>query len=459
MKDYGEELEGRIAAYIDGELPPAEAARLEVFLANTDPALAQQVIGMIAERHAVRSLPRPPAPEDLAGRIMEQVERTSLLNDSEHFTAPRRPWWQSRLAVAAALILILGGFSYFILEAVRRPDSSWRQTVMEDTARHDEGRDLAAARKTLPTAPAAGMKSAPSSDADRSAIAAATPQKSVAPAPAMAPNVPAAVTPAQQSVGELGADRQPTPVAITLAPRTAEEETRLRLELARFAEAAPGAANRLARQGVSEGQQQASAGNGPFGSANSAAASAQSQLANASNASNANEQFAARAAQGGAGVSQQKLQQNTESQQSGALQVEGQLNKNGVATFNAPVESRRAQDQLRQGGHSAYRVALHPDQLRQLVTDFPVRSETALAIAGGAGGSANEIAAPAVNTTQAAAKDVTLLLAEKPADEWIDCDITVVPPPATASTTAPQAPAATAPAAPPLDSPAATEPR
>ena len=67
MKENSEELEARIAAYIDGELPPAEAARLEVFLANTDPALAQQIIGMIAEKHAVRSLPKPPAPEDLAG--------------------------------------------------------------------------------------------------------------------------------------------------------------------------------------------------------------------------------------------------------------------------------------------------------------------------------------------------------------------------------------------------------
>src|SRR5436305_8431227 len=64
MSDSREELESRIAAYIDGELPAAEAARLEVFLANTDPALADQVIGMLADKHRIRAMPGAKAPED-----------------------------------------------------------------------------------------------------------------------------------------------------------------------------------------------------------------------------------------------------------------------------------------------------------------------------------------------------------------------------------------------------------
>ncbi len=61
MNSEREELEARIAAYIDGTLPPADAARLEVFLANTDAKLAEQVIGMIGDKHRVANLPKPRA--------------------------------------------------------------------------------------------------------------------------------------------------------------------------------------------------------------------------------------------------------------------------------------------------------------------------------------------------------------------------------------------------------------
>ena len=97
MTNVPEDLQERIAAYIDGELPPADAARLEVFLANTDPALAQQVIEMIAHKGSLRTAPRPTAPRDLSARIMEQIERTSLLHNVEEITTtPKRRWWQSR---------------------------------------------------------------------------------------------------------------------------------------------------------------------------------------------------------------------------------------------------------------------------------------------------------------------------------------------------------------------------
>jgi len=96
MTNVPEDLQERLAAYIDGELPPADAARLEVFLANSDPALAQEVIEMIATRGTLRMSPRPMAPRDLSARIMEQIERTSLLHNVEEITiAPQRRWWQS----------------------------------------------------------------------------------------------------------------------------------------------------------------------------------------------------------------------------------------------------------------------------------------------------------------------------------------------------------------------------
>src|ERR1035437_4217130 len=122
MTETREELEARIAAYIDGQLPAPEAARLEVFLANTDPQLAEQIIGMLSDRHRLRTLPRPAAPSDLAVHVMEQVERATLLNDVEHFSHPPRPWWHSRAAIAAGFILLIGGFSWIVALSVGGPN-------------------------------------------------------------------------------------------------------------------------------------------------------------------------------------------------------------------------------------------------------------------------------------------------------------------------------------------------
>jgi hypothetical protein len=118
MSDNQEELQQRIAAYIDGELSPAEAARLEVYLANSDPKLADQVVGMLADKVQVRAMPRPHAPADLFEHIMERVERASLLRED---VPHHRAWWQSRGAIAAGLAIVLGGFGYFVATSVLRP--------------------------------------------------------------------------------------------------------------------------------------------------------------------------------------------------------------------------------------------------------------------------------------------------------------------------------------------------
>ena len=56
-------------------LSPAEAARLEVYLTNTDPALADGIVGMLSDKVQVRALPKPPALPDLAGRICAMCSR------------------------------------------------------------------------------------------------------------------------------------------------------------------------------------------------------------------------------------------------------------------------------------------------------------------------------------------------------------------------------------------------
>jgi hypothetical protein len=133
MDESQEQLQERIAAYLDGQLSPAEAARFEVYIANTDPALASQILGMASDKHSVRSLPKVRAPQDLAARVMEQVERTTLLRDQESWESPRRPWFKSGWALAAAVALVIGGITFVVNESISatRRSENWQSVARQ----------------------------------------------------------------------------------------------------------------------------------------------------------------------------------------------------------------------------------------------------------------------------------------------------------------------------------------
>jgi hypothetical protein len=121
MKELPEDIQQKIIAYIDGDLPADEAAALEVYLVNTDPGISEMVIGMMADRQSISVLPKVSAPKDLAGNIMEQLERSSLLHGVEQdLQRARKPWWQTRAAIAAGVMLFVGGFSAIIISTVHR---------------------------------------------------------------------------------------------------------------------------------------------------------------------------------------------------------------------------------------------------------------------------------------------------------------------------------------------------
>jgi hypothetical protein len=191
-----DDLQERIAAYIDGELSPAEAARLEVFLANTDPALADQVIGMLADRHHLRALGRPAAPGDLSARIMEQIERATLLHDVEHI-APPRPWWQSRGLAAAAIALVIGGFGYVLLTAVVGPaNKEWGRRaappgpVADARTRDREAGEFDRAASTVTNDPPAAMAAAAAEEVATLPDAGPQIAKGGPPAPSAVPAAP-----------------------------------------------------------------------------------------------------------------------------------------------------------------------------------------------------------------------------------------------------------------------------
>lgn len=106
-----EDIQAKLAAYIDGELEEADRLQIEQYL-ESEPQQRQLVEELIRQRQLLRDLPRQPAPSDLAETISAQIERAALLSDIdrevEATTAIRIGRWGQLRAIAAVLFLTAG---------------------------------------------------------------------------------------------------------------------------------------------------------------------------------------------------------------------------------------------------------------------------------------------------------------------------------------------------------------
>lgn len=105
-----EDIEAKLAAYIDGELDAAGRAEIEKHLVANPKhrALIQELMG---HKDLLKVLPRQIAPADLAEAFTAQLERAVLLGDvdSEPIHPPMRiGFFQQFRAVAAVLVLTVG---------------------------------------------------------------------------------------------------------------------------------------------------------------------------------------------------------------------------------------------------------------------------------------------------------------------------------------------------------------
>lgn len=103
------ELENLLSAYLDGELPESQAAKVEKQLAN-DP-YARELLGQLREvSHCISNLPRQKAPSHLAEDVLLELERHQLLNASDALSelAGKNHLRLRRFVAAAAMILLVG---------------------------------------------------------------------------------------------------------------------------------------------------------------------------------------------------------------------------------------------------------------------------------------------------------------------------------------------------------------
>ncbi|HVX86461.1 MAG TPA: hypothetical protein VH253_16885 [Phycisphaerae bacterium] len=374
MPDGPDNLDERIAAYLDGKLSPAEAARLEVYLANTDPALATRVLGMAADRHAVRSLPRTRAPEDLAARVMEQVERTALLSGQDAFEEPPRRRWRAGWALAAALALVIGGIGFVIKESVdaRKESARWANAgapgaggagplaqagaastpgadTLESAAQHVDS--LAAASKTGPasssgfapmiaTAPPGAAGVVPGGAAATQFAAARPSVLPAEPRAAPAASGPPAFKPVASAVEGLAelnpAARPGEPLVLTLAAQDPSDFERLRSQLDQWKAAASGVAV-----------------------APSMASSMKAPLAQQQDLAGNNRGSAAQA-------NDTRTQPPTDLATTNGQGVGDEVNKK--------IEDKQPAARKELDGASSYRLALRPEQIVDLAQQFHITS-------------------------------------------------------------------------------------
>jgi len=415
MKQTSEQLEQDLLAYVDGRLCPADAARIEVYLANTDPEQSARVAGMIADRERLRALPPLRAPRDLAERIMERVERASLLGDAEHHSsiAPRR-WYHHHMAIAAGLIFVFGLFGAFIIHSVGQRHSTWGPNPIANGGNHETGIPVAMAPATksgdaaLPVAFAdkehtvqkgastelvvkdgTGTQFKPGLDSSENAVA-GTYNLTVLEATNQIDAVKANFNGAPNSAAALsyvGATRRDyvagSPVIVVLLARDGSDYQRLRSLIANFLETDPVTADRqvalVSRLNAYDTNTDLNANAQALGAQNLD----RKQVGN----------FNAENNRGAAGIQQQFTQRNNDDQNAYANQYQvagpaqalaenasGQVRTQLQRVATEPYRNSKAAPRSEipvafLGDNNApYRVLLRPEQLNQVTNQFAVHS-------------------------------------------------------------------------------------
>src|SRR5215210_9423835 len=107
MSENVEDIEAKLAAYVDGELTPAERVEIETHLVN-NPSHRELLADLVLHRNLLRSLPREKAPGDCTEGFQGQLERDILLGGDEltHTRSRFRIGYSPQLLSAAAIILL-----------------------------------------------------------------------------------------------------------------------------------------------------------------------------------------------------------------------------------------------------------------------------------------------------------------------------------------------------------------
>jgi protein involved in polysaccharide export with SLBB domain len=108
--------EAKLCAYLEGDIAPADRAEIEKYLESN--LAHKQLLTELKKTHGLlASLPRESAPPEIAEAFSGHLERSLLLDETDHQASVRRGRWPQRLAIAAIVFLTfcLGGLVVYIV--------------------------------------------------------------------------------------------------------------------------------------------------------------------------------------------------------------------------------------------------------------------------------------------------------------------------------------------------------
>jgi hypothetical protein len=119
MPSNQENIEAKLAAYVDGELSGADREEIERHL-TANPQHRKLIIELTQTRTMLQGLPRAKAPMDVMDSLQSQLERSALLGSPEQLTGDdsyKIGFWTQFRAVAAILVLTCGlaAVVYYVL--------------------------------------------------------------------------------------------------------------------------------------------------------------------------------------------------------------------------------------------------------------------------------------------------------------------------------------------------------
>lgn len=127
MPDFDETL---LSAYIDGELPPDERARVEQWLAE-QPEGRQLLEELRSTKTGLERLPRDRLPHDFSEQVLRQAEREMLTSSGEAQQPPRGFFWQRfRRPLLWASLAMAAGLLLMVFDRDRQPPAALRQVAL-----------------------------------------------------------------------------------------------------------------------------------------------------------------------------------------------------------------------------------------------------------------------------------------------------------------------------------------
>lgn len=126
MPDFDETL---LSAYLDGELPPGERARVEGWLAE-QPESRQLLEELRCVKASLQRLPRDRLAHDFPEQVLRQAEREILTSSGDAQPARGLTWHRLRRPVLWASLALAAGLLLMVFDRDRQPAAPARQVAL-----------------------------------------------------------------------------------------------------------------------------------------------------------------------------------------------------------------------------------------------------------------------------------------------------------------------------------------